>query len=278
MLTLSLLLAAGLAVGLILGLTGAGGSIIAVPLLMALLHWSPQQAAPVALLAVVVASAFGSFEAWRRGLVRYRAATLMALAGIALTPLGVVLAQRLPQRWLLGAFAFVIVLVALRLILQARRAPADASVAGAALAGDAGNAVCRLDPQSGRIRWNSPCAGVLAATGALAGLLSGLLGIGGGFVIVPTLRRVTELSMQGAVATSLMVMALVGSGAITSMLAQGAQLPWQVMLPFVGGALAGMMLGRTLAPRLAGPRLQSGFGMLLFLIAGLMLWRAFQGA
>lgn len=278
MLTLSLLLAAGLAVGLILGLTGAGGSIIAVPLLMALLRWSPQQAAPVALLAVVAASALGSFEAWRRGLVRYRAATLMAVAGIALTPLGVVLAQRLPQRLLLAAFSMVIVLVALRLVLQARQAPLEARVAGAALSGRAGEAVCKLDPQSGRIRWNSPCAGVLAATGALAGLLSGLLGIGGGFVIVPALRRVTELTMQGAVATSLMVTALVGSGAIASMLAHGAQLPWQAVLPFVGGALGGMLLGRTLAPRLAGPRLQSGFGMLLFLIAALMIWRALQGA
>jgi uncharacterized membrane protein YfcA len=258
----------GLVVGLVLALTGAGGSILAVPLLMAVLGIGLSQAAATALPAVALASAIGTWLAWRKGLVRYRAATLMGLTALLVAPFGVRVAALLDPRLLALVFAAVLLIVATRLLLQARRAPAEAAVAAGNLQGDAGRAVCRLDPSTGRIRWNSPCAGVLGSTGLGVGFLSGLLGIGGGFMVVPVLRRATELSMQGAVATSLMVMTLsTGSAAVSATLHRGMS---PAALPFAAGAVTGMLGGRRLAGRISGAGLQQAFGSLLIGIAILM--------
>ena len=272
------IIALGVFVGLVLGLTGAGGSIIAVPLLMALLGWTLPQAAPVALMAVATASLIGTVAAWRGGLVRYRAATLMAGVGVLVTPLGSLAAHRLPLRLLAHLFAVVLIVVAFRMLAQAWSRPAETRIVVARLAGDAGEAVCRVNPETGRIRWNSHCAAVLAATGALTGFLSGLLGVGGGFIIVPALRQATQLTMQGAVATSLMVMTLVSLSATASMLFHGATLPAAVAAPFVAGTVLGMVAGRGLAPRIAGPWLQRGFALLLLCIAAGMTSSGFGGS
>lgn len=262
----------GVVVGLTLGLTGAGGSIIGVPLLMLGLGWSLQQAAPVALLAVCAAALVGALEAWRKGLVRYRAASLMSLMGIGTAPLGIAAAHRLPTSWLTLLFSAVLCYVAVRMLLQARHAPADAAVLRSRPTGDAGHAVCRTHPETGRITWTSPCAVVLAAMGALTGFLSGLLGVGGGFIIVPALRRATELTMHGAVATSLMVITLVSAGAVVSSVWQHQALPLLVALPFVGGAIAGMLLGRVLANHISGVTLQQLFASFVLLMsAGMTL-------
>lgn len=263
-------LALGIVVGLVLGLTGAGGSILAVPLLMAALAWPMTQAVPVALLAVAAAAAFGSYLAWRKSHVRYRAATLMAATGVFTAQFGLRAADALPPHKLSLMFAAVLALVALRMFLQAWRQPEEAAVVRASVTGDGSRAhgpICRLDPSTGRIMWTRASALVIAAIGAVTGFLSGLLGVGGGFVIVPALRAATELSMHSAVATSLMAIALTSLGTVMGALAQGRALPWMIALPFVAGALLGMLGGHALAPRIAGPRLQQGFAVLMLAVA-----------
>lgn len=260
----------GMLAGLVLGLTGAGGSIFAVPLLMLGLGWSLTQAAPVALLAVAGAAALGSYMAWRHNYVRYRAAILMALAGALTAPLGLHLAGRLPHATLALLFAAVLVIVALRMLVMARIAPAEAAMVRATVAGDgrsAGGPLCRLDPSSGRIRWTRPCVLLVSAIGAATGFLSGLLGVGGGFVIVPALRVATELSMQSAIATSLLAIALTSSGTVLGAALMGHDIPFMVAVPFLVGSLLGMGGGRRLAPHIAGPRLQQGFAGLMLLVA-----------
>lgn len=265
---MSLLL--GIVVGLVLGLTGAGGSILAVPLLMAALGWPMAQAVPVALLAVAASAALGSYLAWRKSYVRYRAAILMAFAGVVTAQFGLRLADILPQRWLLLAFAAVLVVVALRMFARAMSSPEESAVVRAAVAGDGSRAhgpLCRLHPRTGRIVWTRVSAAVIAMIGAITGFLSGLLGVGGGFVIVPALRAATELSMHSAVATSLMAIALTSIGTFAGALMQGRAMPWMIALPFVGGALLGMLAGHAIAPRVAGPRLQQGFAGLMLVVA-----------
>lgn len=260
----------GIVVGLVLGLTGAGGSILAVPLLMAAMAWPISQAAPVALLAVATSAALGSYLAWRKSYVRYRAAILMSIAGVLTAQFGLRAADVLPQRWLLIAFAATLVVVASRMFLRARSAPDESAVVRAAVEGDGGRArgpLCRLHPQTGRIVWTRASAAVIALIGAVTGFLSGLLGVGGGFVIVPALRSVTELSMHSAVATSLMAIALTSLGTFGGALLQGRAMPWMIALPFVLGAVIGMMGGHALAPRIAGPRLQQGFAVLMLVVA-----------
>lgn len=255
-----IVLALGLAVGVILALTGAGGGILAVPLLVFGIQMSVAQAGPIGLLAVGMAAALGAVLGLREGIVRYRAAMLIAASGMLLSPLGLWLAHRLDNRWLSVLFALILLLVAFRTFRQATRTPA----AGAAHVPSPHP--CKRDAATGRFIWTNSCARALALSGTVAGLLSGLLGVGGGFVMVPALQRYTDLAMRSVVATSLAVIALVSvTGVVTSAATGG--MAWSVALPFSAGALAGMLGGRMVSARLAGPHLQIGFALVSAAVA-----------
>ncbi len=267
----------GLLVGLILGLTGAGGSVIAVPLLIWGLGWTLPQAAPTALLAVSAAAILGTLSAWPQGIVRYRAAIVMSCAGMLTAPLGLKAGQVLPLPLLSATFALVLLLVSIRMILRARSAPEEAKIVRAGLKAERENPsepVCKVNPDTGRLAWTRPCALAISSGGLATGFLSGLLGVGGGFVIVPILRAVTDLSFHSAVATSLMAIALTSAGTVLISITQGQTLDLMVAAPFVGGALAGMLVGRLTAGRLAGPKLQMGFAGMMLIIAAGMFWSA----
>jgi len=229
-----------------------------------------QQATPVALVAVAGSAAIGALEAFRQKLVRYRAALLMAAAGVPLTSLGVRLAQALPQRVLLALFAAVMLLVAGRLLSQAlRRGKSDSS--------ESIFCVGHLNPDTGQLIWTWTTGAVLAATGALTGLMTGLLGVGGGFIIVPILRKVTNVSMHGIVATSLMVIALVGSGGVVATIMHGAPLPLELTLWFSVATAAGMVSGRLVSHRLSARHVQVGFASVLICVALGMMAKAALG-
>ncbi|MBP8926734.1 MAG: sulfite exporter TauE/SafE family protein [Pseudomonadales bacterium] len=259
-------MALGVLVGLVLGLTGAGGSIFAVPLLIWGLGWTLPQAVPVALLAVCVGAGFGTVVAWDVRLVRYRAALLMALGAWLMAPLGLQAARVLAVDALTLLFALMLALLGVHLLIQASRAPDDARVVSATVA------VCQLDPDTGRFAWTRLSFTVISAIGALTGFLAGMLGVGGGFVIVPSLRAVTDLNMHSAVATSLMATALISGGTVAVALLQGQSIAWPVALPFVVGTVIGMLAGRHFASRIAGPRLQQGFAAAMLAVASAMAW------
>ncbi len=264
-----MILLLGLIVGAVLGLTGAGGSILAVPLLMAGLGWTLPQAAPVALLAVCAAATFGTVVAWDVAHVRYRAAMLMGTAALFTAPLGVRSAAILPLPMLTALFAAVLAAVAVRMWRQALRAPREAAIVRATVAGDGSVAQgrwIRLN-QRGRIIWTRAAMAAVIVIGAVTGFLAGLLGVGGGFVIVPALRAVSGLSIHSAVATSLMAVALISAGAVGGAVVQGVPIAWMAALPFVLGALGGMLAGRRLAPRIAGARLQETFAVVMLVVA-----------
>lgn len=258
-----LALAFGAAVGLILALTGAGGGILAVPLLVFGMHLSIAQSAPIGLIAVGLASALGAALGLREGIVRYRAAMLIGLVGMALAPAGVLLGRVVPNGPLTIGFAVVLAFVALRM-LKASLQPGAAG--GRSRAGDC---PCVLDGRSGRLQWNWRCARSLAGTGALSGLLSGLLGVGGGFVIVPALARFTNLPTRSIMASSLAVIALVSVGGVSAAALQGGVL-WPVAVPFAAGAAGALLVGRLMAARLNGVRLQQVFAVTSLLVALLM--------
>lgn len=260
--TISLIL--GILIGAVLGLTGAGGGILAVPALVFGMGWSMQQAAPVALIAVVAGAAIGAFEGLQRKLVRYRAAMLMAAVGALVTPLGYRIAQVLPQRWLTALFAIVMLVVALRLIRK-----------GHETMGAHAHKLGSINPETGRFHWNLPTALLLGAIGAFTGFMTGLLGVGGGFVMVPMLRRFTNVSMHGIVATSLLVIALVGSAGVLTAVSHGGLASTQVTLLFAGATALGMLLGRFLARHLSERHVQYGFATILVLVAGGLLVKSF---
>ena len=251
--------ALGAIVGLILALTGAGGAILAVPLLLFALHLGVAEAAPIALLAVGLSAAVGAMLGLRTGIVRYRAAVLMAGAGMVVAPLGGWLAHRLPNGPLTLLFAAVLAHVAWRMFRQAAAPPSQP-------VSPSPSQPCQLGADTGRFVWTAACTRALAMSGGGAGFLSGLLGVGGGFVLVPALRRATNAPVQSVVATSLAVITLVSmSGVLSSTIA--GRMNWQVGIPFAAGAMTGMLGGRLVASRLSGPRLQQGFALVAGLIA-----------
>lgn len=258
------ILSLGAAVGVIMALTGAGGGILAVPLLVFAAGLTLSEAAPIGLLAVGISAALGALLGLKAGTVRYRAALLMAATGTAFAPVGVWIGRQVDNQWLSVLFALVLLFVSLRTYRQANRSPKD---------GDSvvrPDRPCLVSDDTGRFVWTTRCARALAGSGSVAGLLSGLLGVGGGFVMVPAMTRFTDLAMQSIIATSLAVIALVSvSGVATNALA--GSLNWSVALPFSGGALAGMLLGRRISAYLKGPALQKGFALVSAAVAVGML-------
>lgn len=266
---IALVVVIGLVVGLIMGLTGAGGGMLAVPALVYTQHWTMQQAMPVALLAVSSGAVIGAIDGFRRQQVRYKAATLMALVGAPMTTLGVWVAQGLSQASLMLAFSVVLLIVVVRLL---RQAALQASLLHEVCNQDA---VARVNLKTGRFDWNLKTAGVISIIGACAGFATGALGVGGGFIIVPLLRHFTNLSMQSAAATSLMVISLVGSVAVGSALLHGAQLPLAFSVSFALTSIAGVLLGRRLARFLPAHSVQRLFAVMLLCVAVSFLWKVF---
>ncbi|WP_027816748.1 sulfite exporter TauE/SafE family protein [Paraburkholderia bannensis] len=250
--------ALGSVVGLILALTGAGGAIVAVPLLVFGLGLSVAQAAPIGLFAVALAAGIGALLALREGKVRYKAAALMACSGAVISPAGLWVAHRVPDAPLMLVFALVLTRVAWRMFNQPAASAAHDLHGGAEPCPS--DLPCRLNLERGKLDWTAPCARALALSGAMAGFLSGLLGVGGGFVIVPALKRASDIPMQGIVATSLAVIALVSISGVAASAASGHML-WVNALPFAAGALAGMLVGRSFARHVSGARLQQSFAV-----------------
>lgn len=257
----------GLFIGAAMGFTGAGGGILAVPALVASMGWSMQQAAPVALVAVAVAAAAGAVQGLRHNLVRYRAALLMAVVSLPFSALGVALAHRLSQRMLMGLFAVVMLATAIRLLRSPLRQDGVATTLPARRGGN-------IDPITGRFAWSWPTAARLGGIGALAGLASGLLGVSGGFIVVPLLKGFTALGMQAVVSTSLLVTALIGSGAAANALLHGADLPMPITAAFAAATMLGVLVARRLTRHAPQRRLQQGFAVLLMIVAARMAWQA----
>ena len=259
----------GAFVGLSLGLTGGGGAIFAVPLLVYGLSVDPREAIGVSLVTVGATALVGFVQRYRLGLVEPRTGLLFAVAGMATAPLGARIAARIPESWLLVLLAAVMLVIAARMWSTASIAAErhllhlDSSATGP---------VCRRDPQ-GVLHWNSRCALLLAGIGLASGLLTGLFGVGGGFIIVPALVLFSGMDIQRAVGTSLLVITLVSASGASSIVATGRTIPWPVVVWFTGGSILGLFVGSRLAVRLRGPALQRGFAIAILLVAGFMILR-----
>jgi uncharacterized protein len=261
--------AAGAFVGLSLGLTGGGGAIFAVPLLVYGLGVEPATAVAISLVTVAATAAVGAVERWRYGQVEFRTGLLFAAAGMLTAPLGSWLGGRLPQQPLLVSFGVLMLLVAVRMWMKAsnveERLPPALVDAGSGPA-------CRRDPE-GHLRLTSRCATVLATVGLMVGLLSGLYGVGGGFLIVPALVTFAAMGVPRAVGTSLFVMTLVGLSAVASQVAGGRTIPLELAGGFVAGSIPGLFAGSAIGRRLTGPWLARAFAVMIVVVATFVIAR-----
>lgn len=117
---------------------------------------------------------------------------------------------------------------------------------------------CILNPQTGRLRWTPKCSGTLAAIGSISGLLTGMLGVGGGFLLVLAFQQLSDIRIHSIVATSLMAIALISAMAVTGAVHSGAYITATGYL-FIAARVSGMLLGRILCVRIPAKAIQLGF-------------------
>jgi uncharacterized protein len=261
----------GALVGFSLGLTGGGGAIFAVPLLVFGLGVPPREAVGISLATVAVTSLVGFIQRWRAGLVELHTGLLFAGAGMLSAPAGAWLAARTPPAILLTLFAVLMLAIAIRMWWKAVPPVQTLATEG----GDRGPACWR--DESGTLRLTSRCGILLAAVGLASGVLTGLFGVGGGFIIVPALVAFSGMSMQRAVGTSLLVITLVSLSGIGGYLATGRELSLELVWLFAAGGIGGLFGGAWLAQRLAGPRLQRVFAAAIVLVAAFVLVKNVSG-
>lgn len=254
MTALTALLAAlsGSLVGFSLGLIGGGGSILAVPLLVYAVGVTNPHVAIGTSAVAVAANAFANLIGrMRMGLVKWRCAALFAAAGVIGALLGAQLGLRTQGALLLALFALLMILVG-ALMLRHRRGIGDPHVT------------------LGREN-----AGKLAGFGLGTGMLSGFFGIGGGFLIVPGLMAATRMPIANAVASSLLAVAAFGVTTAASYAFSGL-IDWPLAGLFIAGGVIGGLAGSRLSHALGrrAGALNTVFALLIFAVAGYMLWRS----
>jgi uncharacterized membrane protein YfcA len=224
-------------------------------------------------VAVSVSAIVGGLQSIRRRLAVWQPTIIYALGGVLGAPLGILAAKRLEEPWIVGGFAVLAIAVGSLMWRAAQVFPAQATAVRARTYDTGGGPICVLAPD-GQLRFTAPCAAALTAIGLGTGFLSGMFGIGGGFLIVPALVLVTRMGVHRAVATSLLIIAAIGSSGALSALLHG-EIVWRVLLPFATGGALAMVAGRLLAERLAGPRLQKIFAIAILSVGTGMLIDSF---
>ena len=248
----------GFVVGAALGALGGGGSILTVPVLVFIVGLSPSSATSSSLVVAGLASLVGAYEHWRSGRVRVTTGLVFGLVGIGGSIAGSALNRRLDGDVLLLAFAGLTLVAAWRIVAGCPGCTKAGEVAGDGEAKGAGGAVSTRTLTAGRLA-------KVAAAGTGVGFLTGLFGVGGGFIIVPVLALVLEFPMPSAVGTSLLVIGINSAAALASRLGGGIE--WGTTLTFTVAAIAGVMVGKRISDQLDAKSLQRSFAALLVGVA-----------
>jgi uncharacterized membrane protein YfcA len=267
-----LALVLGLLIGLALGTLGGGGSILAVPVLAHVVGQSAGAATATSLVAVGAAAAVASLGHARRGNVRWDAAGAFVITGIAGSWAGATLNERVDGDLLLLTFSGLVLVAAYRMLTacpsctrigeeEALTQSVSTTTAPDEIA--AGGVLTRERLRRGTLRAR-PLARIVVA-GTAVGFLTGLFGVGGGFVIVPALTLALGLSLPVAIGTSLVV--IVGNAAVALGFRGLDAVDWGIAVPFAGMMLVGSLAGSQLADRLPPRRSLHAFAALLVAVA-----------
>ncbi len=263
----------GSVVGFALGLTGGGGGVFAVPLLVYGLAVAPREAVGISLASVGGTALFGAVPRLARGEVELRTGLVFAVAGMLGAPVGSYLSTLLAEQVLLVMFAIMMLAVAQRMWAKTKNPSLPSGVCNTEMSASRDRNACQRD-EDGKLRLTSKCARLLVMVGLITGVLAGMFGVGGGFVIVPALVIFSGMAIHQAVATSLFVIVLVSLSGITSHLANGNELSFQTTLQFMMGGFSGMWLGGNVAQRLNGPTLQKTFSIAVVLVAIFVIFKS----
>ena len=244
--------ALGLPVGLALGLLGGGGSILTVPIFVYMLGFGAKEAIAMSLAVVGVTSLFGAAGHWRTGNVNLRVALVFGAVAMLGTYLGARLAVFFSAAAQLALFAVVLLVAAV--FMFRGRSPASRMEDDAA-------------PVAAGMRF-----GLIALQGIAVGALTGLVGVGGGFLIVPALVLLGGLPMKQAVGTSLVVIALKSVAGFYGYLGQ-VEVPWAFTGLFTAVTVTGILIGMPLVRYVPQETLRRAFAVFLVLMGGFILYQ-----
>ncbi len=264
MLTFSVL--AGLATGLVLGLLGSGGSIVILPALVYLLDVPTKSAVAITLGTVGLTAAIAALTHWRRGNIDIPVAIIFGAFGVAGTFAGTRIGLVTPEVVQLSLFATVMYVAAWRMIRPPVATPTAGALVAFSRAENGGATVC-LDVRH---------ATGVAALGIGVGVLAGVVGVGGGFMIVPALVLLAGLTMKEAVGTSL---AIVTANTLTGFAGYVGKVPidYHLMAIFAGVAIAGSFVGAAISKRLSATSLKRLFAIFLVVVASYIVFRQILG-
>lgn len=241
--TLALVLALSLLVGVALGALGGGGSILTVPILVYVAGLEPKQAITTSLLVVGATSAAGAITHARAGRIRWRTGMLFGAGGMAGAFGGGILGGYIPGKVLLICFALMMVATSLAMLRGRRTPPA---------------------------RTGDIAVGRALIDGVVVGLATGLVGAGGGFLVVPALVLLGGLPMTAAVGTSLIVIALKSFAGLAGYLTS-VSIAWDLAIGVTAAAVLGSVAGGWLAGRIPELQLRRVFGWFVLVMGGFVL-------
>ena len=248
---------ASILIGISLGLIGGGGSILTVPVLVYLFHVDPVQATAYSLFIVGASSLVGAWPKYKQGFVNLKTAIIFGIPSIA-----AVFATRkfivpaIPNE--LGEFAGIAITKSLLMMMLFAVLMVAASFS---MIRSKKNKETELE---GEQKFNYP---LILLEGALVGILTGLVGAGGGFLIIPALVMLSKLPMKQAVGTSLLIIAAKSLIGFTGDLGNRT-MDWTLLLTVTALAIAGIFIGDKLSKRIDGNQLKKGFGWFV-LVMGL---------
>ncbi|HYO00532.1 MAG TPA: sulfite exporter TauE/SafE family protein [Mycobacterium sp.] len=242
---IALTVALAVFVGIALGLLGGGGSILTVPLLAYVAGMDAKQAIATSLLVVGVTSTVGAVSHAKAGRVQWRTGLIFGGAGMAGAYLGGVLARFIPGTFLLIGFALMMIATAIAMLRGRKNVAAS----------DAGHRM--------------PVPKILAE-GLVVGLVTGLVGAGGGFLVVPALALLGGLPMPIAVGTSLVVIAMKSFAGLGGYLSS-VHIDWTVALAVTAAAVGGALIGARLTAKVDPEALRKAFGWFVLVMSSVIL-------
>ncbi|WP_280339438.1 sulfite exporter TauE/SafE family protein [Nocardia neocaledoniensis] len=241
----------GAVIGILLGLLGGGGSILAVPGLVYGLGLPLGQAVPMSLLVVGVAAMVGAVPKMRSGLVQWRIAGVFAVTGLPAAFAGSAANRFLPPSLTLAGFAVVMVAAGARMLASE----------------DGIGTACRADGST--VNWRR-CTSRAVPVGLGVGFLTGLFGVGGGFLIVPALVLLLGIEMSVAIGTSLVIVTANSASGLLAYLGD-LSLDWRATAAFAATAVGGSLVAGRYGQRVDVARSQRWFAFLIFAVAAFVL-------
>jgi len=246
-------------IGMAVGLLGGGGSILTTPLLVYVMDFDPKQAIAASLFVVAVTSFFGLIQHARAKRVRWRTGLIFGGAGMVGAFTGGQIGARLPGSLLLAAFAVMMGATAVAMIRGRKKV-------------------------EGKAHTGLPLFRILL-DGFIVGLVTGIVGAGGGFLVVPALVLLGGLPMQAAVGTSLLVVMMKSSAGFVGYiftfggsngfiaLNPETEINWTVTLVVTGFAIVGALVGAVISGKVHPDRLRKGFGWFVLVMAVFILFQ-----